>query len=397
MQLKTNDPLRERDWLVTNYPLSTKSDMEIRPRFLAFYLPQFHPIPENDSWWGRGFTEWTNVARAKPLFKGHYQPHVPADLGFYDLRLPETRADQAWLAQKYGIEGFCYWHYWFDGKQLLERPFNEVLKSGEPDFPFCLAWANETWSRRWLGEEKEILLKQTYSKEDDDRHIEWLLSAFSDKRYIRVNGHPLFLIYRPLDLPEPRRTVDIFRSKCLKSGLPEPFLLGMNAHAPAADFRSFGFDGTVAFKPELGVLPYFLDDRLRIAKLKRNRRFGIISPKLKIYDYSSAQEAMLRLCREGQDFNCVFVGWDNSPRRGKDGIILANTSISVFESVLDETVRSLSSKPPEEQIIFLNAWNEWAEGNHLEPDLKFGHEFLKSVRRVNERNLAPVQKSKSTL
>lgn len=397
MQLETNVRVSMRDGLVINYPLPTTSDMNIRPRFLAFYLPQFHPIAENDLWWGRGFTEWTNVARAKPLFKGHYQPHVPADLGFYDLRLPETRAAQARLAQKYGIEGFCYWHYWFDGKQLLERPFNEVLRSGEPNFPFCLAWANETWSRRWLGEEKEILLKQTYSKEDDNKHIEWLLSAFSDERYIRVNGHPLFLIYRPLDLPEPKRTADIFRSNCLKSGLPEPFLLGMNAHAPAADFRSLGFDGTIAFKPELGVLPYFLDDELRIAKLKRNWRFGILSPKLKIYDYSNAQKAMLRLRREGQDFPCVFVGWDNSPRRGRDGIILTNTSTSVFESVLDETVRSLSTKPPQEQIIFLNAWNEWAEGNHLEPDLKFGHEFLKSVSRINEKNSGPVEKSESAL
>src|SRR5258706_12364194 len=153
-------------------------------RLIAFYLPQFHPIPENDKWWGQGFTEWTNVAQARPLFPGHYQPQMPADLGFYDLRLPETRIAQAELARKYGIEGFCYWHYWFEGNRLLERPFQEVLASGEPDFPFCLAWANETWSRRWLGEERDILQEQTYSTDDEVQHARWLSAAFADSRYI---------------------------------------------------------------------------------------------------------------------------------------------------------------------------------------------------------------------
>jgi lipopolysaccharide biosynthesis protein len=185
-------------------PAAPAAAPPITARVLAFYLPQFHPIAENDRWWGNGFTEWTNVARARPLFRGHYQPHVPADLGFYDLRLPESRELQARLAASYGIEGFCYWHYWFHGKRLLERPFAEVLRSGRPDFPFALAWANESWSRRWLGEDREILQAQTYSPEDDREHARWLTAAFADPRYIRIDGRPLFLIYRPGDVPRGR-------------------------------------------------------------------------------------------------------------------------------------------------------------------------------------------------
>ncbi len=357
-----------------------------KPKLIAFYLPQFHPIPENDAWWGKGFTEWINVAKARPFFNGHYQPHIPADLGFYDLRVPETRAAQADLARQYGIEAFCYWHYWFDGKRLIERPFNEVLTSGEPNFPFCLAWANESWSRRWLGEEQEILMRQTYSEQDDYAHIRWLMNAFADPRYVRVQGRPLFLIYRPRDLPNVRRTADIFREQCVKQGLPEPFLLGMNAHACDADFRNEGLDGTVAFKPELGVLPNFLDDVPRRGKLVRNVKRGIFDARLKIYDYADAHAAMLALIRPGQDFPCVFVGWDNSPRRGANGIMIVNQSPEIFERVLRQVVTNTKANAGSEKIVFLNAWNEWAEGNHLEPDLRFGHAFLEAVRRVKQES-----------
>ena len=171
-------------------------------RFLAFYLPQFHPIPENDEWWGPGFTDWTNVVRARPLVRGHYQPHVPADLGFYDLRLAEARAAQAAMAAEYGIDGFCYYHYWFDGRRLLERPFDEVLRSGQPDFPFCLCWANENWTRRWSGRDGEVLVRQTYSERDDLTHIRWLAEAFSDPRYLRIRGRPVFLVYRAASIPD---------------------------------------------------------------------------------------------------------------------------------------------------------------------------------------------------
>jgi hypothetical protein len=242
-------------------------------RLVAFYLPQFHPIPENDEWWGKGFTEWFNVARARPLFDGHAQPHIPGDLGFYDLRVPETRLAQADLARRYGIEGFCYWHYWFEGKRLLERPFNEVLASGEPSFPFCLAWANESWSRRWLGEEKEILQAQTYSHRDDIAHARWLAHAFSDSRYIRVGERPLFLIYRPRALPEPQRTVETMRNEVLKLGIPDPYMVGIDAHCYGVDLRKFGFDETLAFEPQLGMLANFMQEGWHWGRAKRNLHF----------------------------------------------------------------------------------------------------------------------------
>jgi lipopolysaccharide biosynthesis protein len=358
-------------------------------RVIAFYLPQYHPIPENDAWWGKGFTEWTNVAQAKRLFRGHYQPHIPADLGFYDLRLSETRSAQAQLAREYGIEGFCYWHYWFEGKRLLERPFNEVLTSGEPDFPFCLAWANETWSRRWLGEEKDILQKQTYSLQDDANHIRWLLRAFADRRYLRVQGRPLFLVYRPNDFLDPRRTTDLWRDECVRSGVADPFLIGINAHCPFVDCRTLGFDATLNFEPQLGVLPEPWTDRPTIGKLKRNREFGVSSPTLKLYDYANARQLMIDrrewMAREGQDFPTIpsiFVGWDNTPRRRRNSIVVLNSTPKRFEQGLAQLVNDPKAGSCGERLIFINAWNEWAEGNHLEPDLKYGHGHLEAVRRA---------------
>lgn len=334
-----------------------------KARLIAFYLPQFHPIPENDEWWGKGFTEWTNVSRAKPLFDGHYQPHVPANLGFYDLRVPESRKAQADLARRYGIGGFCYWHYWFGGRRLIERPFDEVLASGEPDFPVCLAWANETWSRRWLGEEKEILLKQTYSPEDDASHARWLARAFADPRYIRVEGRPMFLVYRPRDLPDPRATVRVIRSECAREGVPNPYLVGMNSHAHT-DCRELGFDASLEFEPQLGVLPDPLADGL------------------KIHDYTAARRKMTARDIQFPYHPCVFVSWDNTPRRGENGIVFINSGPEQFEAGLREAVQSVQGKPPEHRLVFVNAWNEWAEGNHLEPDLKHGLGYLEAVRRA---------------
>ncbi len=191
--------------------------MNDKIKAIAIHLPQFHPTPENDEWWGTGFTEWTNVAKAQPLFPKHYQPHLPADLGFYDLRLAETRNVQAEMAKAYGIYGFCYYHYWFNGKRILEKPLDEILAKKEPAFPFMLCWANETWSRRWLGEEKEILIKQTYSEKDDYNHAEWLCKmVFSDSRYITINGRPAFMFYRPHDLPDYKKTLQVFKDAAKK-------------------------------------------------------------------------------------------------------------------------------------------------------------------------------------
>ena len=351
-------------------------------KLIAFYLPQFHPIPENNEWWGQGFTEWTNVVKARPLFKGHYQPHLPADLGFYDLRLTEVRQAQADLACEYGIHGFCYYHYWFKGRQLLERPFDEVLSSGKPDFPFCLCWANETWSRRWLGEESQILFKQEYSAEDDIKHVQWLLPALADPRSIRIDDRPLFLIYRPKDLPNPEATTDIFRAECVKSGLPEPYLVGVNAHCRTENCQSLGFDNTLDFRPQLGAFPSAFREGRNVRKLWRNLRQGIFSSGLNVYDYKEAISCMERGCNDFDMIPSVFVGWDNTARRGGRAIVVRNDSPQGFERYLSDTIATAREINSAGKIVFINAWNEWAEGNHLEPDQKYGLAFLEAVKRA---------------
>jgi hypothetical protein len=328
-------------------------------RAIAFYLPQFHPVPANDRWWGAGFTEWTNVVQAEAQFDGHYQPHLPADLGFYDLRLAEARLEQAELARTHGLEGFCYWHYWFKGTRLLERPFDAVLRSGEPNFPFCLAWANESWSRRWLGEDQAVLLRQEYSLADDLVHARWLAAAFSDERYIRIQGRPVFLVYRPRDLPSPQRTTDTIRREATARGLPEPYLLGITSFS-RADYRSIGFDGTVEFAPSFGALS------------------GVDAAGLKRYDYADACRAMGQPRLDYPTYPCALVGWDNTPRRGPEAIVLTDATPKCFAEHVRERIARLAARPQEERILFVNAWNEWAEGNHLEPDQRNGRGHLEA-------------------
>jgi lipopolysaccharide biosynthesis protein len=346
-------------------------------RLIAFFLPQFHPIPENNVWWGPGFTEWQNVSTARPLFPEHYQPHLPADLGFYDLRVPEVREAQAVLAQRYGIEGFCYWHYWFEGRRLLERPFDVVLASGKPEFPFCLAWANETWSRRWLGEDRDVLVAQTYSTRDDVEHARWLTYAFTDPRYIRVRGRPLFVIYRPEQLPDPRRFIVLLNRECDRKGLERPLVLGTNSHH-GADSRSLGLDGTVDWEPRLGAI---VDDAAAIY------RDG-----LTVIDYSEARRLMHQVDPAYPAFPCVLVSWDNTPRRGSSGVVLTNATPERFAEGLRRAIDRVADSGPEDRIVFLNAWNEWAEGNHLEPDQKYGLSYLTAIRSVlNQRPVGGLQ------
>jgi len=348
-------------------------------RALAIYLPQFHPVKENDEWWGQGFTEWTNVTKAEPLFPGHNQPQLPADLGFCDLRVPEVREAQAQLAKQYGIHGFCYYHYWFNGKRLLNRPIDEVLSSKHPDFPFMLFWANETWSRRWLGEEKEILIKQTYSEEDDRNHINWLYdNAFIDERYIKVHGRPAFVIYRPHDLPDYKKTLALFKSIAESKGLPAPFMIGSNSHGHELS----GFDQVLNFEPQLGLLPDAFVDGANDNKKKRNRTYNIKSSELKVYDYKGVKKIMAARKFDYKYLPCVFVGWDNTARRGKNGIIIINQNKEDFKNSLLEAKEVVKDYPEDEKIVFINAWNEWAEGNHLEPCATYGHTFLEIVKEV---------------
>jgi lipopolysaccharide biosynthesis protein len=354
----------------------------LKARAIAFYLPQFHPIPENDEWWGKGFTEWTNVAKARPFFKGHRQPTLPADLGFYDLRLPEVQDAQAALAQAHGIEGFCYWHYWFSGKRLLEAPVNVLLRRGRPDFPFCVAWANESWSRRWLGEEKEILIQQSYSLEDDQVHAEWLVKLFYDKRYIRVNGRPLFLIYKPSALPDAKATTAIIRKVCLAAGLPNPYLVGINAHVRHLDMRTLGFDGTEDHFPQLGALPDAFYDHFSKRRLLRNLQYRKWSGTSKIYAYDEAV-ALMEAGRPAYPHHpAVFVGWDNTARRGDKAIVITGSKPEKVAAAIRPVIDRLQSQPFEERLLFINAWNEWAEGMYLEPDDRYGSDLLKAIRSV---------------
>jgi lipopolysaccharide biosynthesis protein len=353
-------------------------------RAIAFYLPQYHPIPENDEWWGKGFTEWTNVTKAKPLFEGHYQPHLPADLGFYDLRLPEARQAQADLAREYGIHGFCYYHYWFNGKRLLERPFNEVLASGEPDFPFCLCWANENWTRRWDGQEQEILAEQVYGEEDDRRHIQWLAQAFQDPRYIRINGKPLFLVYRTSKIPDPLKTAKIWREEAYKLGIGEIFLCKVESfYDEQGDPSLIGFDASVEFQPDWSQLGLPLQ---RGRRWQLARKLGL-SEKVygdnNIYDYTAVVEKMLaKPTPHYQRFPCVTPSWDNTARRKINATVFQNSTPETYKRWLTEVVRKTLHNKSSENIIFINAWNEWAEGNHLEPCRKWGTAYLEATKKV---------------
>jgi lipopolysaccharide biosynthesis protein len=346
-------------------------------RLIAFYLPQFHPIPENDEWWGKGFTEWTNVAKAKPFFPGHYQPHIPADLGFYDLRVPETRLAQAEMARQHGIEGFCYYHYWFAGKRLLERPFNEVLKSREPSLPFCLCWANETWSGKWHGCPDRVLIEQTYpGPEDDAQHFAVLAEAFADDRYLKVDDKPLLVVFSPKGLPEPRRTTDLWRDLARRRGFPGLHLVGVG-NAPWSPGES-GFD---AATPENLPRAKWVDGESgRTRPLKRSLRRMLHYP-LEVYPYEKAIRYFL--VPEGADarvYPCVIPNWDNTPRCGLAGRVLHKSTPKLFRRHLRATLDQVAHKPLDHRIVFIKSWNEWAEGNYLEPDLKYGYGYLEAIR-----------------
>jgi len=355
---------------------SRRTRSEGTPRLIAFYLPQFHPIPENDEWWGQGFTEWTNVAKAVPMFPGHYQPHIPADLGFYDLRLPETRAAQAEMAQSYGIEAFCYWHYWFAGRQILERPFNEVLKSGEPKFPFCLGWANQTWSGIWHGNPDRILIEQTYTGDADcEAHFRAVVDAFGDDRYLRVDGKPLFYIYRPMAIPDTRRFMDLWRTLAHRTGFPGLYLVaeGGSEWNPT----DHGIDASVTVNlPSLhGWQPWW--HPVRRAHWEWWKRSG--RPTIIPYEEAEVEVAPPR--RPGiRSHPCLLPNWDNSPRSGRNGLVLHNSTPELFRRQLRRGIAMTADDRTEERLLFVKSWNEWAEGNHLEPDLKFGRGYLDVIR-----------------
>lgn len=364
-------------------------------RTIVFHLPQFHPIPENDEWWGQGFTEWTNVVGARPCFPGHYQPHLPADLGFYDLRLPEARAAQAHLARSYGIHGFCFYHYWFNGRRVLERPVNEILKTGQPDFPFCLCWANESWTRQWDGRSDHVLLQQSYSAADDVSHIRSLIPFFLDRRYIRVEGRPLFLVYKASKLPEPERTTAAWRREAECAGLKGLFLVRVESFGDECDDpRGIGFDSSLEFQPRWSALSR---TQIRRRKWWHRRRLRTAEPAFRDNIICNYEELVGNALAAGSPayprIPCVCPGWDNSPRRKQGAIIFVNSTPKIYERWLREVVNRrraaiMSSEnagiTESDSLVFINAWNEWAEGNHLEPCQRWGRNYLEATRRALE-------------
>jgi lipopolysaccharide biosynthesis protein len=349
----------------------------MKARLIAHYLPQFHPIMENDLWWGKGFTEWTNTVRAKPLFPGHLLPNIPTDLGFYDLRVAESREAQAELARNYGIEGFCYWHYWFgNGKRLLERPFEEVLKSGKPNFPFCLAWANHTWSGIWHGSPDRILIEQKYPGLNDIKaHFYSMLDAFMDSRYMKIDQKNIFCIYRPNDLVDPQLFIDIWRQLADKEGAPDFHFIGITDYpwnTPEGDYNGF------TTNPPVGQLPY------QGVKAINENIIDTYSSDLKfpqIYSYKQfIENAFPEKTRNDKFYPCLMPNWDNTPRSGVNGFVLHNSTPELYRVHLNEAINLISHKSNDQKVIFIKSWNEWAEGNYLEPDLRMGRQYLEVTK-----------------
>lgn len=344
-----------------------------KARIIAFYLPQYFPIPENDEWHGRGFTEWTNVTKAKPMFKGHYQPILPSELGFYDLRVPETRKAQADLAREYGVEAFCYWHYWFGaGKRILERPFNEVLESGEPEFPFCLAWANASWTGVWYGMQNSMLLEQKYlGEEEDTEHFYFVLKAFRDSRYLRVNNKPLFFIYAPLDHPDVQSFMRLWQQLARKEGLEGVFFVG----------ALWGSEDLPNFSGTAKIDPFELPEQSKIDKAISLIKQRFLGYPRRIVDYDDVVEYLKNRVLKENEFPVITPNWDNTARSGSRGSVITNSTPAKFDLMLRNAIDKIENRPPDERIVFVEAWNEWAEGNYLEPDVKFGRGFLEAIRK----------------
>ena len=374
----------------------------MKARVIAFYLPQYHPIPENDEWWGPGFTEWVNVVKAKPLFRGHYQPRIPADLGFYDLRLPEIRQQQADLAMEAGVEGFCYYHYWFgNGKQLLERPFNEVLASGKPDFPFCLCWANhdwtnKTWQKGFSLKADSTIMKMHYDFEDHKKHFFSLLPAFKDKRYITVDGMPLFGIWAPKDVPEVSRFIQLWRQLAVENGLPGIHFCGYTTNATGRSVKGgklslwatdeaaehyqavldLGFDAVISTGLSRG-------QSMCKGKIRMLADYLAKHTFLPAHNRTDYEKVMNNYYVEEDGWENVYPTlmpqWDRTPRAGVRTNPLTNATPEKFQRSIEHVLKLIEKKQAQHKILFLKSWNEWGEGNYVEPDQKFGHQYLKAI------------------
>ena len=368
------------------------NNFKIKP--IAIYLPQFHPIPENDEWWGKGFTEWTNVTKAKPRFEGHYQPHLPADLGFYDLRLEEARMAQEQMAKNYSIHGFCYYHYWFNGKRMLHEPLDRKINNQKEDLPFMMCWANENWTRTWDGADHQVLLKQEYSFDDDLAHIKHLIPYFTDSRYLKVNGKPIFIIYRPRLFPDVKKTIALWRKEVKKAGFPDIYIGFAQNNEHSFSPKEKGFDFGFQFQPNFGSqsngIPYgitkmkILKNKLKVILGYRiKKKLGIQLERFNYYfDYFNYSKIQMQLSFKKDVYPGITPMWDNSARRKESPFMLHDSTPEKYKNWLRYIKENYPWEAVPENFLFINAWNEWAEGNHLESCQKWGTAYLEATKEV---------------
>jgi glycosyl transferase family WbsX len=352
---------------ISDLPAKFPEDYPVR--YIAYYLPQYHAIRENNEWWGPGFTEWTNVTKALPRYLGHYQPRLPADLGFYDLSNPDHIRCQVALAKRGGVYGFCIHNYWFSGRRVLETPLRLIVENKDIDIPFCVNWANENWSRRWDGSEAQILLRQRYAVGEDVKYAEYISEFASDKRYIKIDGRPLIMLYRPGQLPDARASIDRWRQAFVKAGLSNPYIVMPQAHGDD-DPRVFGLDAAAGFPPhEVGAPP------------RNIRRWLQLLDQTFVGKVFSYEEIMSRAIANVPNGFRLFPGvcpdWDNEARRPNRGTSLAGSTPQEYGNWLKAASETALKAPTkDERIVFINAWNEWAEGAYLEPDRHYGCSYL---------------------
>lgn len=350
-------------------------------RCAAFYLPQFHPVPENDAAWGEGFTEWTNVRRARPLYPGHQQPRLPGELGFYDPRDDETRQAQADLARAYGVDAFCYYHYWFSGHEVLQAPVDRLLESGVPDMPFFVCWANENWTRTWDGGDHQVLLRQDYSEEDDRAHLRRLAELFADSRYVQVDARPLLLVYRSSLFPDVARTLATWEDEAGRLGIARPYVCAVESFPDEErDPRPLGFEASVEFAPQYKHLPRgSRSNRVTRSLVERGLLPGRLGHHL--IGYAETRDSMLSKPEPPWPrWGCAAPGWDNSPRRRSGGLVLSGSTPAEYETWARAV--ALRAEQLGHPWYFVNAWNEWAEGAVLEPDELHGRAYLEAHARA---------------
>lgn len=372
--------------------LRSKVDKERRVKIIAFHLPQFHEIPENDQWWGEGFTEWTNVKRGRKLFPTHYQPKVPLHNNYYDLSNPDVLIEQARMAKKNGIYGFCFYHYYFTGKKLLEKPVVQYLNQKEK-IPYCFSWANQSFTRTWYGKNgnNELLLRQTYGNEEEwTEHFNYLLPFFQDEKYIKVNNAPMFLIYLPQEFAKCSQMISLWNQLARNHGFSGIHFVAMDTWNGTRWFP-FGFDATVDFEPlcsmrEIPEWAYVLRNKRRQTFQEKGISSNILKNALMV-DNICTYEMICKISENRTNFKPAkvnylgaFTGWDNTARKDESGCVVRGSTPLKFENYLRKQVNKSLKNGSE--YLFINAWNEWSEGAYLEPDEKYGYAYLKAVRKV---------------